>query len=269
MRGIDTTLGTDALDRLAHLNYVDFFRESMRFAPASVVVEEGGVLLWASASDFPVFANGVARVDDAVRAADVLAAAHDFFGTRRRGFTAFARSTPADEDLVHALEEADVTRLLDSPEMICPARLEDRPPASGVELRRVADPEGVRDLVAVNSEAYTSLGMPADRVREAFADPRPVLAPHLAAYVAYLDGAPTSTAMANLSHGIGGVYWVGTLESARHHGLADTCTRAVTNWAFDRGAAAVSLQASPMGEPIYRRMGYEERYRYYGYVAFV
>lgn len=41
----------------------------------------------------------------------------------------------------------------------------------------------------------------------------------------------------------------------------------MTNWAFDRGAQAVSLQASSQGEPIYRAMGYEERFRYFGLVS--
>jgi len=68
-----------------------------------------------------------------------------------------------------------------------------------------------------------------------------------------------------LSHGIAGVYWVGTVEGARSRGLGEAVTRAVTNAAFDRGATANSLQASPMGEPIYRRMGYEEIYRYTTY----
>jgi hypothetical protein len=40
----------------------------------------------------------------------------------------------------------------------------------------------------------------------------------------------------------------------------------VTNWAFDQGARAQSLQASTMGEPIYARMGYEELYRYRSYL---
>jgi hypothetical protein len=31
----------------------------------------------------------------------------------------------------------------------------------------------------------------------------------------------------------------------------------------------VTLQASSMGEPIYRRMGYEERYRYTTHTRFV
>jgi hypothetical protein len=70
-----------------------------------------------------------------------------------------------------------------------------------------------------------------------------------------------SCAQILVSHGIAGVYWVGSLEAARGRGIAEAVTRHVTNLGFDLGAADVQLQASPMGEPIYRRMGYEDAYR--------
>ena len=65
-----------------------------------------------------------------------------------------------------------------------------------------------------------------------------------------------------LSHGIAGIYWVGITPEARKRGLAEACTRWVGNAAFERGARCVVLQASPQGEPIYRRMGYREICRY-------
>ena len=57
------------------------------------------------------------------------------------------------------------------------------------------------------------------------------------------------------SHGIAGLYWVGTVEQARRSGLGRAVTAAVTNIAFDRGASLVTLQASVMGEPVYRVHG--------------
>ncbi len=88
-----------------------------------------------------------------------------------------------------------------------------------------------------------------------------MLAPHVHSAVAYLDGAPVSVAQILMSHGIAGVYWVGSLEAARGRGLAEAVTRHVTNLGFDLGATNVQLQASSMGEPIYRRMGYEDLHR--------
>ena len=42
-------------------------------------------------------------------------------------------------------------------------------------------------------------------------------------------------------------------------------TQRVTNLAFERGAARVTLQASEMGEPVYTKLGYETLYRYQNY----
>jgi GNAT superfamily N-acetyltransferase len=99
-------------------------------------------------------------------------------------------------------------------------------------------------------------------------EPRLFLEPHVHTVLAYAGGEPVGAAQMLLSHGIGGVYWVGAVEAVRGRGVGEAVTRAVTNRAFDAGAALVSLQASKMGEPIYRRMGYRELYRYKEFVSF-
>ena len=54
----------------------------------------------------------------------------------------------------------------------------------------------------------------------------------------------------------------GGASRGRGKGLAAACTVAATNEALRRGAEVVSLQASSMGEDLYRRLGYEELYCY-------
>ena len=102
-----------------------------------------------------------------------------------------------------------------------------------------------------------------------FAVPRRTPPPHVVTVGAFDKGALVSGAMVIFSHGIAGVYAVGTAKEARGRGLADLVTRKVTNFGFDGGAPYVTLQATSMGEPIYRRMGYREIYRFVNYTRFV
>jgi GNAT superfamily N-acetyltransferase len=63
------------------------------------------------------------------------------------------------------------------------------------------------------------------------------------------------------------VFLDGTLPDARGRGHAERIMRSLCNRAFDRGARAVVLQASPFGEPVYRRLGYQEITRYPWFLA--
>ena len=69
-------------------------------------------------------------------------------------------------------------------------------------------------------------------------------------------------AMVALSGPVGMVCWVATLDAMRRRGLAGICTVRATNAAFEHGAGLATLQASPMGESLYERLGYEELFRY-------
>jgi GNAT superfamily N-acetyltransferase len=258
------------LARLGHLNYIEFSRESARWSGRAGRLEErDGLVLFAPSTDFPVICNGVWRLDEEVDAHYVIAAADAWFGILGRGYTLTLRTSPGpDDDLIEAAETAGLHPLFESPEMICRSRLDDRPLPDGAELRWVEDDAGMQDFVHVAGNSFASLGMPAEVARDTITDLDAFTAPHVQNVVAYLAGAPVAAAQTVLSHGIAGVYWVGTLEPARGTGLGEAVTRAVTNRAFDMGATANSLQASSMGEPIYRRMGYEELYRYCTLVRF-
>jgi hypothetical protein len=243
-------------------NLLEFTREDVRWQRPHTLLEEDGVMLFAGASDFPAYNNGVHRVDDSVPGTEVVARAQEFFAARGRGFSLWVRDTGEDDDLREAAEAAGIVAFGDSPQMVCRARLPEQPLPDGVEIRMVTDASGARDFADVVGPAYVSLGAPEEANRSHFSGPNALLTgPQLQSAVAYLDGQPVSCAQILVSHGIAGVYWVGSLEAARGRGLAEAVTRYVTNLGFDLGAADVQLQASPMGEPIYRRMGYEDAYR--------
>lgn len=252
---------------LGHLNLLEFSRENARWARNHTVVDEAGALLFAGDTDWPAYNNGVLRTDDGADPTDVLERARGFFHARGRGYSLWTRRVDSDADLTRAAEAAGHVEMFDYPQMIRRDRFEEPQLPAAVEIRRVVDSGGVADCAEVNALAYTTYGAPAEATASCFGRPEAVLAPHVATFVAYLDGAPVGAAMTLLSHGIAGIYWVGTVESARGQGIAEACTRVATNWGLDAGAPNVQLQASPMGEPIYRRMGYEDLYRYAFYLC--
>jgi hypothetical protein len=263
---------TDAqIDALADANYVEFARELARWSGSDGrVLECDGVVLVATGSDFPVTANEVVRLDRSADSAAVIATADAWFGEMGRGYSVSTCGIGAGEDdLVVAAEAAGLLRVMDSPAMVCASRLADAVAPEGIELREITTASEVADFIAVNDAAYQSLGMPGGVIVDMVRSAELLLAPHVRTVIAYEGSTPLATAQLLLSHGVAGVYFVGTVEAARGRGLAELVTRAVTNIGFDLGAAFVTLQASSMGEPIYRRMGYEERYRYTTHTRFV
>ena len=168
----------------------------------------------------------------------------------------------ADADLVSVCEAGGLVRMGDSPGMVLERRLPDAAPPPGVTVRVVETEADRAEFARVNGAAYATYGMPPDGAPKILGRLDVVRAPHITSVLACVDGTPAAAAMVILTHGIGGVYWVGTVPAARGKGLAALCTRIVGNLAFDRGAQVVVLQASVMGEPIYRAMGYREVTRY-------
>lgn len=245
---------------LSDLNYAEAMRELTRRSGGTVLDDEG-LMLFAGGHPLPVLVNGVMRIRQSVPPADVLARADAFFAPRRRGYTVMI-CAHADGDLSAAAEEAGLTSVGNAPGMVLDHRLPDAAPPPGVTLRRVTSTEDCAAFAVVQGRAYESLGMPPEVAPFVLGRLDVLMAPHIVTYLALLDGVPVAGAMVLVTHGVAGVYWVGTVPEARGRGLAELCTRAAGNAGFDMGARIAALQASPMGEPVYRRMGYVEVTRY-------
>jgi ribosomal protein S18 acetylase RimI-like enzyme len=248
--------------RLGDLNYREALRVQTR-ATGGEVVEDEDLLLMAGPNGHPMlnFAVRVRGDADAKRCVD---RARAFFGSRRAGFSLTLMNAYSEADLRKEAEAAGMISLMAPPAMFCDKRL--APRESEADLRVVADESALADYRAVSQRAWATYGIPPDVVGRIFESISMLGAPHMCAVVAYADGEPMSCAMVILTHGIGGVYWVGTDPDGRGRGFGEACTRFVTNAAFDAGARFVALQASPMGEPIYLRMGYR-RIGEYGLVV--
>ncbi|GIW41658.1 MAG: hypothetical protein KatS3mg076_2235 [Candidatus Binatia bacterium] len=245
---------------LADLNYHEALREQARLA-GGTVHEEAGMTFTLGPHPHPV-ANTAFRTLSSAPARTLVERALAFYAEHRHSFGLLTRDHPADSDLAEAARRCGLVPMATPPEMIATSRIGEKPPPPDSEFRRVADRATLGDFAEVAGRAWATYGVPPEVPRLLFVREESLGFPHVFAVVGYWRGEPVSGALAVLSHGIAGVYWVSTVPEARGRGFGEAATRWVTNAAFDAGARWVSLQASPMGEKIYRRMGFVEIGRY-------
>jgi ribosomal protein S18 acetylase RimI-like enzyme len=245
----------------AHLNLIDSSRQLFELDPGAAIEAERGWLFGAGSPTHPVISNAAFRRDDEVDAEDFVARAADFFGERGRGFSVWVRDGSKDEDLVVVAAQAGMERLYAMPEMTLDRPAEQPTLPAGAELHRLGAAEEALDYWRIAAAAYQSLGFP-PKVFASYENHAGLLAENVAAFIAHLDGVPVSIAMTIVSHGVAGIYWVGSVERARGRGLGRAMTAAATNAGFDLGAEIASLQASHMGVSVYAAMGYRHIFDY-------
>jgi GNAT superfamily N-acetyltransferase len=246
----------------AHLNLIESSRQLFELDPDAEVEAGPGWVFGAGSATHPVISNAAFRRDDALDAGELIARAHEFFASRGRGFSVWGRAgVAADDDLFAVAEAAGLQAVYAMPEMVLRAPAEESALPPGAELRRLASAEQAEEYWRVATASYASLGFP-PAIFAGYRDPTPLLRENVAAFLAYLDGEPVAIAMTIVNGGVAGIYWVGTLKAARGKGLGRAVTAAATNAGFALGAELASLQASPMGRPIYEAMGYETIFEY-------
>jgi len=195
------------------------------------------------------------RSDPRIEGAAVLARAGEFFAAEPTAFIVLVRR-PEDEDLERAALAAGFR-----------AGWTERPMTIGRSPSPVATPDDVEVRIVAGASAVVDYGRvvaranddPGERERAPllFHD-ETIIAPHIAAFIAYLDAEPVACAMTLVSHRVAGVFYVATVEHARRRGLADALTRIATRTGFEMGADTAWLGASEMGAGLYRRIGFED-----------
>jgi GNAT superfamily N-acetyltransferase len=86
-------------------------------------------------------------------------------------------------------------------------------------------------------------------------------------FVGYVDGEVAACGQLLRTADVAGVYGIGVREQFRRRGLGASITRAALAAGRDLGCSIGVLQASPMGEPVYHRMGFETVTQYHRFVA--
>jgi ribosomal protein S18 acetylase RimI-like enzyme len=142
--------------------------------------------------------------------------------------------------------------------------LADLPPVeirANVVIEEVdGDPDALRDAVTI---ALTTNGLPPMSV-DPYLDALDRLTERstIRTFLARRDGAPLATSTLISAGGVAGLYNVGTLPDARRTGLGRLVSVAAMVAGREAGYRVGVLQSSPLGEPIYRAIGFEERARF-------
>ena len=250
---------------LADANLAQAMIAHARWDARGEAVFFGDLLTVASGHRFPAgFFNAAIFLGpppDAARARSLLENAASFFSLRERGYSVYTRAH-ADGVMADLLKAEGYAPMWPSPGMVLEAQVAEPPLPEGVRIERLNAGARLADFVRVAAPAYAAVQLPEGITARIFGDAARVLTPDSALFVAYAGDEPAACVMYLLSHGIAGLYWVGTRPEFRRRGLADAVTRRASNAAFEAGARVVILQASEQGEPVYTRIGFRIFTRY-------
>jgi GNAT superfamily N-acetyltransferase len=268
--------GADRADVIARgdRNLCSYLRHLARNAPDGSYADVDGVLMFAGGHPYPgTYTNGVIRAsnDDQpeVPPRDVLAAASEFFRPLRRGFAVWIRGH-ADDDLEKACQAEGMFQrppIEGNPAIASPGRVLGVPDLVGVEIRTVDSAETRAAYLRVVLTGYGVEGLPPELAERVIFSTASIDDPRVVAYLAYVDGDPAAGCMAFVEDGTAGMQWAATLPAARGHGLGKAVFRATNDAAVALGATLLTGQASQMGLPLWRSLGFDVVTYYRRYLA--
>lgn len=143
------------------------------------------------------------------------------------------------------------------PQMVLRPVPEPPSPAPEVTVKVVSDGESLDNFRGV----FVKAGVSEQVARRLFAASFAADA-DVQAMVASLDDRPVGTSLAIRTDEVAGVYAVETLPDARRRGVGTAATWAAVSAGRAWGCEVVVLQASEMGFPVYRAMGFRTIVRY-------
>ena len=225
---------------------------------------ENGLLLVAGNHPCPLIVNSALRTGS-LAADSVIRRAGAFFADRKRHYELWTRDD-VDADLQDAAQACGMRLAVE----LCGMILDSTPAlpscGAGVELREVHDARGVRAFATVVAEGFRDQAPDAESlVHSVFAESHSLIAPDTRAFVAWLNGEPAAAAYTMVRAGVAWVGWVATRPDFRGRGLGSLVAAAAARAGLALGADLASLEATPLGTPVYARLGFREIFRYRTY----
>ncbi len=243
------------LDRLVrcHANIIEGRLAVVRALPAHRVEEEEGVVRCAAPAAVPGF-NAVFVTQAPSDVAGVLRRSREFMervGVHQWIVLAWPEAAGS---LAPAAVEAGLVGGRRVPGLVRTAPTGPiPPPPKGLEVRPVLDPDAWVEFIATGAQG--------------FGGPRPArpleglpfaLSRSFRAFLGVWDGEPVATSVAFPWNGVVGIFFVSTRPEFRGRGIGTALTWRAAAVGPEAGCSDVFLQATEMGDPVYRAMGFRE-----------
>lgn len=224
----------------------------------AVISEDAGLLMVASAYPYvrSLFYSSARRFDRGVPAEKSVEAVRSFGAEHGQQMKLWA-SVDGDADLIAASVEAGMTRGIELEDMGISSAPAIPAPGFDVELAEVRDAEEADAFADVHRAQRIEAEQDPESVLH-FASHAVLLDPRVHAFVAYYERKPAACALAFRHEDSAGLFWVATKTAARKRGLGALVSAAAVDGAFRAGAKSVTLTATALGAPVYRRLGFEQ-----------
>ncbi|HLS31913.1 MAG TPA: GNAT family N-acetyltransferase [Flavobacteriaceae bacterium] len=244
-------------------------RESIRLqinaVPGAQLVEDSNYIIYSigEKSTDPHLNGALCLNDD--YAEEMLERANVFFEDLNLDYTIWVRDH-ADFKLEELLKKSGwkPSRIPGSAVMIIEEKIKKAELPKGFKVEKVIDRYHINDFGKVVKQAFDKTR---PLINQMLKTEETLIDDNIIAYVVYEENIPVSAVMTVFSEDTAGIYWVATVEQARGKGLGSFVTQIATNMSFDRGKSLVILQASELGEGVYKKLGFQTITRYRTYTV--
>lgn len=224
---------------------------------------EGSVLK--ETKDYIIFSIGVDSIDGHLnggiclndeKASEFLAEIQNVFSSLNRGYTVWVRDHD-NKKLESLLKEEGLTPIREPGTrcMIAEKRIKEVAIPSDFSIEFVSTEKHIEDLKSVVKESFDK----SDEVVDIMFNLKMLTNENSAGIIVYENSTRKAVSVATMviENSVSGIYYVGTLSDYRGKGLGALVAERSTNIGFDKGAKISVLQASLLGESVYKKLFYQ------------
>lgn len=234
------------------LGVLRLFGENAR---GGTVADRGPVFMVVSATKTTgAFHSAAVRRIARASPRDVLREVRAFATAHGREMVLWA-SARADADIARSARALGLEPFSTATGMVLHTPPVGSPAPSNATIERVVDLAGVAAFAEVHGSIALESGRPPDSVRF-FSSPEVLLEQQVRAFIVRASRRPVACAMVFRAGRNAGIYWVACAREARNRGYGTLAAHAASAAGFGLGAAMVVLQSTPMGVPVYTKLGF-------------